>query len=69
MSLFALAVTVILVLLDAERRSERRFLANLGISRAGIGAVALLTALGLEVLLLFVAEPLSQFIAGGLLDR
>jgi hypothetical protein len=48
--LLALAATVAVALLDAERRNERRYLANLGVSRAGIGIVVLVTAVILEVL-------------------
>ncbi|UCF20311.1 MAG: hypothetical protein JSU87_02565 [Gemmatimonadota bacterium] len=37
----ALAAAVILLLLDVQRRSERRFLANLGVSRlAVVGIIA-----------------------------
>jgi hypothetical protein len=58
--LLAAAVTVILVLLDAERRNERRFLANLGVSRPVIGAVVLVTVLSLETI--------WRIAAGGLVD-
>jgi hypothetical protein len=48
---FALAITVTLVVLDAERRGERRFLANLGVSRVSIVLAILFTAAGFELLL------------------
>lgn len=56
--LLALAFTVLVLLLDAERRNERRFLANLGASRLSIGGVIVLTALVLELLLGLIPEPL-----------
>jgi hypothetical protein len=56
----AAAATVALVLLDAERRNERRFLANLGVSRPAIGAVVLLTVTSLETI--------WRIAAGGLVD-
>lgn len=49
--LFALAVILVVVLADAERRRERRFLGNLGVSRAGMGAVVVGADLVLEGLL------------------
>ncbi|MGD8698188.1 MAG: hypothetical protein PVJ43_02790 [Gemmatimonadales bacterium] len=66
--LLALAFTVIVLLLDAERRNERRFLANLGVSRLTIGGVVLVTALILELLLGLIPEPLLdglRLIPGG----
>ena len=57
---FALAITITLILLDAERRGERRFLANLGVSRVSIVLVALFAAGGLELLI--------RLLAGGLAD-
>jgi hypothetical protein len=56
----AAAATVTLVLLDAERRNERRFLANLGVSRPAIGAIVLLTITSLETI--------WRIAAGGLVD-
>lgn len=58
--LLAAAATVSLVLLDAERRNERRFLANLGVSRLLIGTTVLLTVTGLEAI--------WRIAAGGLFD-
>jgi hypothetical protein len=49
--LLALAATVAVALLDAERRNERRYLANLGVSRVGIGVVVLVAAVILEALM------------------
>lgn len=46
--IFALAITIALLLADAERRAERRFLANLGVSRYAIAGVIATTALALE---------------------
>jgi hypothetical protein len=46
--IFALAVTIVVLLGDAERRTERRFLANLGVSRYAISSVITTTALALE---------------------
>ena len=57
----ALLVTVLLLLLDTERRSERRFLANLGVSRMAIGAVVTVAFLTTEVIL--------RLILGGLVDN
>jgi hypothetical protein len=53
-----LAFAVVVILLDAERRNERRFLANLGVSRLAIASVILVTAIGLELLLRLVARTL-----------
>ena len=58
--LLAAAATVALVLLDAERRNERRFLANLGVSRPAIGALILITVTTLE--------SIWRVAAGGLVD-
>jgi uncharacterized membrane protein len=58
--LLAAAATVTLVLLDAERRNERRFLANLGVSRPAIGAIVLFTVTSLETI--------WRIAAGGLID-
>ena len=58
--LLAAAVTVTLVVLDAERRNERRFLANLGVSRPVIAAVVLMTVVSLETI--------WRIAAGGLVD-
>jgi hypothetical protein len=58
--LLAAAATVALVLLDAERRNERRFLANLGVSRPAVAVVALLTVTSLETI--------WRVAAGGLAD-
>jgi hypothetical protein len=58
--ILAAAATVALVLLDAERRNERRFLANLGVSRAALAAVVLITVATLETL--------WRIAAGGLID-
>jgi hypothetical protein len=58
--LLAAAATVALVLLDAERRNERRFLANLGVSRPAVGAVVLVTVTSLETI--------WRIAAGGLID-
>lgn len=60
-TVLALLVTVLLLLLDTERRSERRFLANLGVSRLAIAAV---------VTAAFVAtEGILRLIVGGLVDN
>lgn len=58
--MLAAVATVTLVLLDAERRNERRFLANLGVSRPAIGAIVLLTVTSLETI--------WRIAAGGLVD-
>ncbi|MGD2216970.1 MAG: hypothetical protein PVJ64_09440 [Gemmatimonadales bacterium] len=58
--LLAAAATVTLVLLDAERRNERRFLANLGVSRPAIGGIVLVTVTSLETI--------WRIAAGGLVD-
>lgn len=58
--LLAAAATVTLVLLDAERRNERRFLANLGVSRPAVGGIVLLTVTSLETI--------WRIAAGGLID-
>ncbi|UCC83568.1 MAG: hypothetical protein JSW46_01135 [Gemmatimonadota bacterium] len=58
--LLAAAATLTLVLLDAERRNERRLLANLGVSRPAIGAIVLLTVMSLEAI--------WRIAAGGLVD-
>jgi hypothetical protein len=57
-TLLGLAFAVFFVLVDAERRNERRFLANLGVSRLPIGLVVLLTAVCLEILLRLISGPL-----------
>lgn len=46
--IFALAVTIVVLLGDAERRTERRFLANLGVSRYAISGLITTTALAFE---------------------
>jgi hypothetical protein len=58
--MLALAFTIAVLLLDAERRSERRFLANLGFSRAGIVAAILLTGSALEIVLRLVTRGLAN---------
>lgn len=60
-TVLALLVTVLLLLLDTERRSERRFLANLGVSRVAIAAVVMVAFVATEVIL--------RLIAGGLTDN
>lgn len=57
-TLLGLAFAVFIMLVDAERRNERRFLANLGVSRLAIGLVVLVTAIVLEVFLRLISEPL-----------
>jgi hypothetical protein len=49
--IFAVVVTIVVLLGDAERRTERRFLANLGVSRFAISGVIAVTALALETAL------------------
>ena len=49
--IFALAVTIVVLLGDAERRTERRFLANLGVSRIAISGIVATAGLALEVTL------------------
>lgn len=56
-TLVGLVFAVFFVLLDAERRNERRFLANLGVSRLLIVLVVLATAISLEILLRLIAAP------------
>jgi len=58
--ILAAVATVALVLLDAERRNERRFLANLGVSRPAIAAIVLITVASLETI--------WRIAAGGLVD-
>ena len=57
-TLLGLAFAVFIMLVDAERRNERRFLANLGVSRLAIGLVVLVTAVCLEIFLRLISEPL-----------
>lgn len=69
-ALLGLAFTAFVILVDAERRNERRFLANLGVSRAAIALTALLTAGCLEIVLVLIAQPLEDAlrrIAGGMI--
>jgi len=64
----ALTFTILVILLDAERRNERRFLANLGVSRLAIGGVVAATAIVLELLLGRIPESLLdglRLIGGG----
>ena len=57
-TLLGLAFAVFVILVDAERRNERRFLGNLGVSRLAIGLVVLVTAICLEIFLRLISEPL-----------
>lgn len=57
-AVLALTFTILVVLLDAERRNERRFLANLGVSRLAIAFVVTVTAIVIELLLGLVPESL-----------
>jgi hypothetical protein len=59
MLLLALAVMLFLVIGDAERRGERRFLANLGVSRIAL--------VGLPLCFFLVLEGALKFSVGGLL--
>lgn len=59
-TLLGLAFAIFVVLVDAERRNERRFLANLGVSRLSIALVVLATAICFEVLLRLIASPLAE---------
>jgi hypothetical protein len=52
-SVMAVAVVAILGLIDARRRNEDLFLANLGVGYPAILAVAAFPALCLEILLLY----------------
>lgn len=69
-TLLGLAFTVFVILVDAERRNERRFLANLGVSRAAIALTVLVTASCLEIILVLIPQPLKdglQRIMGGMI--
>lgn len=57
-AVLALTFTILVILLDAERRNERRFLSNLGASRLAIAIVVMVTAVVLELLLRLVPESL-----------
>lgn len=59
-TVLALLVTVLLLLLDTERRSERRFLANLGVSRLGIAAVVTVAFLATEGILRLIVGGLAN---------
>lgn len=59
-TLVGLVFAVFVILADAERRNERRFLANLGVSRLSIGLVVLSTAICIELLLRLIAEPVVE---------
>ncbi len=56
----ALAVTVTLLLVDMQRRSERRFLANLGVSRLTVIAVVAIWFSLLEVALILIVGGPSE---------
>lgn len=54
--LLALVATLAILLIDLERRRERRFLANVGVSRFAVGAVIVSSALALEGALKLLAD-------------
>ena len=69
-TLLGLAFTAFVILIDAGRRNERRFLANLGVSRAAIALTALLTASCLEIVLVLIPQTWKdglQQIVGGMI--
>ncbi len=58
--LFLVAVTVALLLLDARRRSERRFFANLGVGAVAIAGAVVGSFLAFEVMVHVLAEGLLR---------